>query len=125
MKTPRIRDFDPKSVPELGSPLDDMPTIRPAVSSEVSDQAPPEFRPSYTVSNPSLSPDRRTSGEPYARTPGRRTITRYAFDIFQDQVESLRDFSLEEKIRGEKGSMSQMVREAIDAYLTKRHRVDE
>jgi hypothetical protein len=39
-------------------------------------------------------------------------------------VESLRRFSLEEKARGEKGSMSQMVREAIDAYLARRNRRD-
>lgn len=61
------------------------------------------------------------------RTPVRvkRTITRYAFEFFQDQVETLKQFSLEEQIRGEKGSMSQMVREAIDAYLAKRKRTEE
>jgi hypothetical protein len=37
-------------------------------------------------------------------------------------VESLRRFSLEEKSRGEKGSMSQMIREALDAYIAKRKR---
>ena len=69
-------------------------------------------------------PDLRPPGDPYARTPVRRTISRYAFEIFQDQIESLRRFSIEEKVRGEKGSMSQMVREAIDAYLAKRNRTD-
>lgn len=63
----------------------------------------------------------------YARTPARtpvrvkRTITRYAFEFYQDQVESLKKFSLEEQQRGEKGSMSQMVREAVDAYISKRN----
>jgi hypothetical protein len=57
------------------------------------------------------------------RTPVRlRTITRYAFEFYQDQIDSLRHYSLDEKLRGEKGSMSQMVREAIDAYLAKRRR---
>jgi hypothetical protein len=42
------------------------------------------------------------------------------FEIYQDQHASLKRFSLEEQGRGEKGSMSQMVREALDAYISKR-----
>lgn len=59
---------------------------------------------------------------PPVRTPVRRTITRYAFEFFQDQIEKLRKISLEEKIRGDKGSMSEMVREALDDYLAKKSR---
>ncbi len=55
-----------------------------------------------------------------ARTPVRRAITRYAFEFYQDQIESLRTMSLAEKQRGEKGSMSEMVREALDMYIAKR-----
>ncbi len=63
---------------------------------------------------------------PIARTPVRvkRTITRYAFEFFQDQIEQLKKFSLEEQLLGEKGSMSQMVREAVDAYISKRARTE-
>ena len=65
---------------------------------------------------------------PYARTAARtsvqRTITRYAFELFQDQIEALRRYSVEEKLLGEKGSMSEMVREAIDAYLARRNRTE-
>jgi len=63
----------------------------------------------------------RTDVRPDGRTDGKRTITRYAFEFFQDQIESLRQFSLSEKLRGEKGSMSEMVREAVDMYLAKRN----
>ena len=66
-----------------------------------------------------------TGGLPSVRPPVRRTITRGAFELYQDQIESLRLFSLDEKARGEKGSMSEMVREAIDAYLAKRHRTED
>ena len=59
------------------------------------------------------------------RTPVRRTITRYAFEFYQDQIESLRNMSLAEKQRGEKGSMSEMVREALDMYIAKRKANDE
>jgi hypothetical protein len=56
----------------------------------------------------------------YARTPVRRTITRYAFEFFQDQIETLKRLSLEQKMEGEKGSMSEMVREAIDGYIARK-----
>lgn len=42
---------------------------------------------------------------------------RHPFDIYQDQYESLQQLSLEERRRGEVGSMSAFVREAIDKLL--------
>ena len=69
---------------------------------------------------PQLRPSVRSSeGSPIA-TSVRRTTTRYAFEFFQDQVEALQRLALDQKIRGEKGSMSEMVREAIDEYLAKK-----
>ena len=59
-----------------------------------------------------------------ARTPvrpnGKRIITRNSFETYEDQMDSLRKLSLQEKMEGKIGSMSQMVREAIDDYLKKR-----
>ena len=59
-----------------------------------------------------------------ARTPvrpnGKRIITRNSFEIYEDQMDSLRKLSLQEKMEGKLGSMSQMVREAIDEYLLKK-----
>lgn len=68
----------------------------------------------------SLQPDARTPLRPSVRPFGRRIITRYAFEFFQDQLQHLKRFSLDEKYRDEKGSMSQMVREALDAYISRR-----
>jgi hypothetical protein len=48
---------------------------------------------------------------------GKRIITRNAFEIYEDQMDRLRKISLEEKMNGKLGSMSAMVREAIDVYL--------
>ena len=56
------------------------------------------------------------------RTPVRREITRYAFESNQAQVETRRELSLQEKSQGKKGSMSEMVREAIDAYIKRKDR---
>lgn len=119
MKTPRVQDFDPNAkLPELGSPMDHLPAIqKPA--------AKPKPLPPPPPSSPPEQPEKtsKTSSpyvRPYARTPVRRQLTRYAFEFYQDQVEELRSLSLEEKIQGGKGSMSEMVREAIDDYLRKK-----
>lgn len=44
---------------------------------------------------------------------------RHPFDIYQDQYESLRDLSLQERMEGGQGSMSAMVRDALDSYIGK------
>jgi len=126
MKNPRLSDFDPsnKKALELASPLDGMPQIENPRSH--SDQG-LSVKPDAAIEFPR---PRQENNEPYhstivrpsVRTPVRRTTTRYAFEFFHDQVENLRRFSLEEKSRGEKGSMSQMIREALDAYIAKRIR---
>src|SRR5437879_8493429 len=69
---------------------------------------------------PEPSPPPRAEERPYGRTPLRRTLARVPFEIYQDQLETLRRFSLEEKTRGEKGSMSEMVRAALDTYIIER-----
>ncbi len=48
----------------------------------------------------------------------RRTTVRYAFEFYQDQIEVLRHVSLEAKLLGDDLSMSEMVREALDDYIT-------
>ena len=71
-----------------------------------------------------VQPHRQTPERENARTPvrpsGKRIITRNSFEIYEDQMDSLRKLSLQEKMEGKIGSMSQMVREAIGDYLQKR-----
>jgi len=62
----------------------------------------------------------RSTARSIARPPVRRTLGRVAFEFYLDQVETLRRLSLEQKMRGEKGSMSEMVREAIDRFLAEK-----
>ncbi len=45
---------------------------------------------------------------------------RHPFDIYADQLETLRQLALDERREGGIGSMSAMVREAIDDYVAKR-----
>jgi hypothetical protein len=69
-------------------------------------------------------PNARTPVHPNGRTPerpgGKRITTRESFDIYEDQMATLRDISWQEKREGKLGSMSAMVREALDTYLAKR-----
>ncbi len=121
MKTPRVHDFDPDAkIPELGSPLDHLPVIQKPQLHPLPSQTTAKDN---TIRTPQAyeSPPART----YARTPVRRQLTRYAFEFNQDQVEELRRLSLEDKIQGGKGSMSEMVREAIDTYLAQKKRPGE
>jgi hypothetical protein len=62
-------------------------------------------------------PDERT---PVLPVRGRRTMRRHPFEIYDDQYQTLRSISLEEKMQGGIGSMSAMVRDAIDALIAKR-----
>jgi hypothetical protein len=48
--------------------------------------------------------------------------SRHPFDIYEDQYHSLRDLALQERMQGGVGSMSAMVREAIDAFIEKRRK---
>ena len=47
---------------------------------------------------------------------------RHPFDIYHDQYETLKQFADEERRQGEAGSMSAMVREAIDTFIATKNR---
>ena len=56
--------------------------------------------------------------------PKRKRImkSRHPFDIYEDQYQSLKNLALQERMQGGVGSMSAMVREAIDAFIDKRRK---
>lgn len=51
--------------------------------------------------------------------PSRRLSRRYSFEFFDDQITSLKQLKHEAEMRGEKTSLSDMVRLALDEYLEK------
>src|SRR4051794_10746424 len=62
-------------------------------------------------------------GVPRTPVPPRRLIRqRQPFDIFEDQYRELKDVAENERSQGLPGSMSRMVREAIDQYLAQRRK---
>jgi hypothetical protein len=54
---------------------------------------------------------------PSAMPKKREIKRRQPFDVYQDQVDLLKKLSLRDQMNGEIGSMSRMVREALDNYL--------
>jgi hypothetical protein len=63
----------------------------------------------------------RTSRTPRTALPSvKRHMKRHAFEIYFDQYDSLVRLAAKERLRGGVGSMSQMVREAIDRLIAER-----
>jgi hypothetical protein len=113
MKQPRTSDFDPNAkARDLKSSMADFPAIeKPAQAATTAD--------SSRATEPPVRPDRPGRDLRLAATGKRKIKSRHAFDIYEDQVETLQQLSLEDRMRGGAGSMSAMVREAIDDYIAK------
>jgi hypothetical protein len=47
-------------------------------------------------------------------------LIRRGFEWYEDQLVALKRLSLQEQMEGRSGSMSEMVREALDEYLKKK-----
>jgi hypothetical protein len=92
---------------------------QPATPPAGQEQAAPEPVGEPAQPNPPL-PERANARTPDRPAAPRRIIVRHSFELYDDQVDSLRTLSLEEKMAGKLGSMSQMVRDAIDHYLKDR-----
>ncbi len=113
MKQPRTSDFDPTAKErELKSSMQDFPAIEKP--EQIHQQLQSADRLQGTV--PSVRPVRDV---PFAASSRRKIKSRHPFDIYEDQVEELKKLSLEDRMRGGSGSMSAMVREAIDEYIAK------
>ena len=109
MKTPRTSDFDPAAKErELKSSMQDFPVI----------ERPKLIEPASSVQEPvrPVLPVREAASATSAR---RKMKPRHPFDIYEDQDAALRELAAEDRRRGGSGSMSRMVREAIDDYVAK------
>ncbi len=119
MKTPRVDDFDPKAKEQsLKSSMDNFPAIeKPRAPQPETSPLPPSPKENIRKEEPSQSIPERVNARTPVRPNGKRIITRNSFEIYEDQMDALRKLSLQEKMEGKLGSMSQMVRDAIDAFL--------
>src|SRR5512135_199945 len=72
---------------------------------------------------PPVLPVPPVQGVPPKARPGKRVMKqRHPFDIYEDQYHSLQELSLADRKRGGMGSMSAMVRQALDEFITKKRR---
>jgi hypothetical protein len=118
MKKPRVKDFDPNAqdVPALKSSLDKMPVIQKPTVQEAEAESIP-VRP-----GPLVPPVRVVPPPPELQPNKRYMKQRHPFDIYQDQYDSLKELALEERKQGGLGSMSAMVRDALDKYISEKRK---
>jgi hypothetical protein len=69
---------------------------------------------------PTARPDGEAVSRPDDRPTGKGILVRRGFEWREDQLRALKKLSLKEQMDGKQGSMSQMVRDALDDYLKKR-----
>ena len=122
MRRPRIEDYDPNAkLPELASPIDGMPVIGkpPQKSKDIS----PSLQVKPVAQKEQAKKVRQNGTLSPVQLPqaNKRPVKlRHGFDIYWDQYEALVRWSNEEKLQSGTGSMSRMVREALDDYIAKR-----
>ena len=69
---------------------------------------------------PTARPDGEAVYRPDDRPTGKGILVRRGFEWREDQLRALKKLSLKEQLEGKPGSMSQMVRDALDEYLKRR-----
>jgi hypothetical protein len=69
---------------------------------------------------PANRPPDDTTERPSDRSNNRGELIRRGFEWYADQLRALKKLSLEDQMQGRSGSMSAMVRDALDEYLKKR-----
>jgi hypothetical protein len=78
-------------------------------------------KPQQQQAQPQRAQSERSNARTMERSNVRRIITRNSFEIYEDQMDSLRKLAARElDTRGKLGSMSAMVREALDTYIQKK-----
>lgn len=120
MKQPRTSDFDPNAKEHalLKSSMEDFPTIEQPLQRDRQIQPADHVQASALPDRP-RRPVRDVPEVPVTASGRRKIKSRHAFDVYEDQVEALQQLALQDRMRGGAGSMSAMVREAIDDYIAK------
>ena len=97
------------------------------LNNEPKKEAPPKEQtpaPLKPTARPPDEPTRRPDDERVNRSEDRATgkgvLVRRGFEWREDQLRALKKLSLAQQLEGKPGSMSQMVRDALDDYLKKK-----
>ncbi len=91
---------------------------QPVITKEIQSSTPVrDVPPALPV--PSVPLERDVRPEPIKK---RIMKQRHPFDIYHDQYEALKKFADQDRRQGGMGSMSAMVREALDTFIATKHR---
>lgn len=104
-----------------GKLVDPLPSSEPEI---VSDQINPPLKPVTKIHEKKKEPtNERTNDQTFGRTHERfikRAKIRHTFDIFADQLMSLREISIEqEKFTGERVLLGDLAQQAFDMFISK------
>jgi len=102
-----FRHAQPTKQEEIPPPLPEKPLIQEARTNSVLTDLP--------TARPSDEPTYRPDDRPTAKG----VLVRRGFEWREDQLRALKKLSIKEQMEGKPGSMSQMVRDALDDYLKK------
>lgn len=86
-------------------------------SAPKSTAAPTPIQPAQHLPNPAPASEAPPVRPVRPARPAKRQMIRHPFELYMDQLDRLRERAEEQRRAGEPGSMSRMVREAIDRYL--------
>jgi hypothetical protein len=103
--------------PALHSSLDTIPRIVPATKGEEPSTPVPPVREVLPVRDV-----RPVLPVPPAQGAKRVMKQRHPSDIYRDQYESLQELAIKDRMNGGIGSMSAMVREALDLFIASKQR---
>jgi hypothetical protein len=102
----------------LPQPLRETPKPTPLPEQAPTAQQPSHQAPERSRARAPVRPTGTANNTPFPSEASKREIKpRHPFDIYQDQLDLLRKLSIRDKMKGEIGSMSAMVRAALDNYL--------
>jgi hypothetical protein len=96
-----------KQEEKLPTPLPEQPNIQEARTNPV------------ITGRPAARPSDEPTYRPDYRPTAKGVLVRRGFEWREDQLRALKKLSIKEQMEGKPGSMSQMVRDALDDYLKK------
>jgi hypothetical protein len=117
--TPTSSIDDISTSPESTTPIETPIESKPLETNQTQTNFPPEISNEQTNDRSNERTDERTSNRNNKRKNVRNSI-RHSFDVFADQLISLREIALEqEKLFGEKVLLGDLVKQALDMLITK------
>ena len=118
MKTPRVQDFDPTAkVPQLGSPMDNLPSIqlpdkKPESLNSRKDESPKGRKEEIMKSGKPESPISDNQVIPNARKPENRKVPKYS-----TQLEEALQIQVSVYAKMHRMKDYEVVKQAIEEYL--------